>query len=114
MDSEIKSSWYIRLYFYANKGAGVVNDFKNVGLMVLGLYFAMKLTNPWLLIPMSLGSLIALTVLGWYATHHMFKVMDYLGIRYGTHFAKKTYDRQQETVDLLRSIEALLKDKTGV
>lgn len=109
MIDEAEGKWYIRLYFYTNKGAGVVNDFKNVGLMVLGAYIALKLDNPWLLVIMTLTSLLALTVLGWYATHHMFKVMEYLGIRYGSHFAKKTYDRQQEICDTLNRIELLIK-----
>lgn len=99
----------MRYYFYLNNGVNVLNQFRNLFLGIIALYIALKLDNPVLLIVMFLPSLVVLLLLGYYVTHYLSKVQDYLSIRFSTHFARRNYDFTQRQTELLEEILKELK-----
>lgn len=82
----------IRIFFYAQRGAEIINQFRNPFLLIFGIYFVLKFDNPlWLLLLMVvLFPLIC--VAGWFCVHRMGKVIDYLNVRFSTHYAKQQFD----------------------
>ncbi len=94
----------IRYYFYLTKGLDVLNQSRNLFLGILALYIALHLDNWWLLIAMFIPSLLILTLVGFYATHRMNKVLEWLGIRFSSHYAVKQFNNVQTQVELLKEI----------
>lgn len=101
----------IRYYFYLNKGLDVLNQFRNLFLGILGLYIALHLDSWWLLIAMFVPSMVILVVVGYYSTHHLSKVMEWLNLRFSTHYGIKQFNYTQGQYERLEEIRDLLKDK---
>lgn len=99
----------MRYYFYLNQGVNVLNQFRNLFLGIFAAYFALKLDNPWLLIAMFLPSLLILIGVGYYATHYLSKVQEWLSIRFSTHYARRQFDFTRQQYELLVEIRDLLK-----
>ncbi len=99
----------IRWYFYLNSGLNVLNQFRNLFLGIFALYVAFKLQNPVWLFVMLIPCLPLLAMLGWYQTHRMAKINEWLGMRFSTHYAIKAFNFQQSQMDLLTEIRDLLE-----
>lgn len=93
-----------RVYFYLNSGVSIINDFRNMGLGIFALYFALKLENPLWLVVMTLVSLPILTLMGYYNIHFISKVREQLSIRHGTHYGIKQFDYIKRQTELLEEI----------
>lgn len=104
-----KENLFIQVYFYVNSGVLIVNDFRNIGLGIFALYFALKLANPLYLVLMSLVSLPILAVMGYYNVHKISKVRERLSVKHGTHYGIKQFELTQEQVKLLKEINKKLK-----
>lgn len=98
-----------RLYFFMQKGVGLLNEFKNLLLLIFGAYLSLKLTSWWWLIVMFLASLPILTLIGWYFNTYMAAVMEKLAIKHGTFFAIRQFTIIEETLKELREIKEILK-----
>ncbi len=98
----------IRAYFYLNKGLDILNQFHNLFLGILGLYFVLKLNNPLMMVVIFLLAMPLLALAGWYNTHHMSKVMEWLSIRFGSHYSVRQFDLQQRQCDALEEIRDTL------
>ncbi len=107
-------NWFIRAYFYCSNGLTIINEFRNLFLGILGLYIALHWNNIWLAIGVFVVSMVLLTLAGYYKVHKVGKVTEFLGIRFSSHFGKKTFDFAEENNKLLREIRDILcqlKDK---
>ncbi len=106
-----KENWLIRAYFYCSNGLGILNEFRNLFLGILGLYIALKWDNIWIAIGLFVVSIVLLTLMGYYTVHKISKVREWLGMRFGTHFGMKSFNYQEASYELLVEIRDLLKDK---
>lgn len=102
----------IRWYYYLTQGLGFMNDFRNLFLGVLGLYIALKIDNPLLIVYMTIPSLIVLALVGYYVVHHVSKVKDWLGVKFGSHYTIKQFDYTKGSYELLKKIHDLHNTKT--
>ena len=101
----------IRYYFYVQKGLELLNEFRYLIMSIFAIYYALKLTNIWLIPIMFLLAIPALTLFGWLSVHHMRKVMEYLGIEFATHWARYTYELQEKQIKLLEQLNEKLEKK---
>lgn len=99
----------IRYYYYLNTGLGILNQFRNLFLGIFGLYVVLHLSNPFLLVLMLIPSVVGLTILGYYNVHTMNKVMEWIGIRFSSHYAIRQFNYHQGTYELLDEIKCILK-----
>lgn len=106
-----KENWLIRAYFYCSNGLGILNEFRNLFLGILGLYIALKWDNVWLAVVLFFVSICILTVVGYYAVHKVGKVREWLSMRFSTHFGMKSFNYQEASYELLVEIRDLLKQK---
>lgn len=109
-DAQNFPGWHnrlIRYYFYINQGLTVLNNFRNLFLVIFAAYFALKLDNLWLLVGMFVPSILGLGIIGYYATHHANRVVEWLGIRFGSTYSIKQFELQQGIHDALQ----VIKDK---
>lgn len=99
----------IRLFFYSQKGLSLVNEFKYLVFGILGVYYTLKLSNPIWLIIMLVVCIPLLIILGWMSVHHVSKVVDFLSIRFGTHWSKYNYELLENQLKELKEINEKLK-----
>ena len=76
----------IRYYFYINTGLNVFNNFKYLVAVIVGLYWTMHLHQPWWLLIMFILSISVLGIVGYYSIHHINKVIDWLNVKFGSHY----------------------------
>lgn len=98
----------VRYYFYLNQGLNILNQFRNLFLGILGLYLVLKLDNWWILVAMFIPSILALMIAGYYATHRVNKVLEWLGVRFGTHYSLTQFTIQQNILKTLEEIKQKL------
>lgn len=99
-----KENAAIRTYFYINSGLTIMNNFRNLGLGIFALYFALKLTNPLYLILMVIVALPILAVIGYYNVHTMAKVIEWLSVKFSTHYGIKQYTFIEKQTQYLKKI----------
>lgn len=104
-----KENWLIRMYSYLNAGVGILNNFRNLFLGIFALYIILKLDNYFWLVAMAVPSVIILTLIGRYNTHTLSKVLEWLGMRFSTHYGIKTFDFNEKQTELLQQIKDLLE-----
>jgi hypothetical protein len=97
----------IRWYFYSQRGLALFNEFRYVLMLIFGAYVLLKLDNPIWLVIMFLTSLPILVAVGWYQTHHMAKVMDWLGTQFASYWGRYSFDLQERQV---KAIETILEE----
>lgn len=99
-----KRNQLIRVYFYINRGVQLVNEFKYVFAGILGIYYTLKLGSPLWIAVMLFLSIPFLAIIGWIAVNKMSKVLDWLGIEFGSYWARYQYTLMEKQVDLLEQI----------
>lgn len=99
------------LYFYCNRGLALLNSFHSLGLLILGAYFTLKLTNPLWLGFMSVLGVVILTASGWYAINKVDRQSEKLSVSRGTHYQISQYHIILEQRDILRQILKLLNER---
>lgn len=100
-----------RYYYYLNQGLTILNNFRNLFLGIIGVYIALKLDNWALLIAMFIPSAILLTVVGYFATHRVNKIMEWLSLRFGTHYGIQQFNYAQGTYETLQEIRDELHER---
>lgn len=101
----------IRWYRYCSGGINLANEFKSLVIMLLGIYYVFKLSDPWLFIGAFVFSVIIFTIVGWYRVHKMDKVIEWLNIKFTTYYGLDTYNIQKDSREILESILKELKKK---
>ncbi len=104
-----RENWAIRWYFYLNGGLNVLNQFRNLFLGIFALYIAAKFQNLLWLPVMLIPCLPILALMGWYQTHRMAKVQEWLSMRFSTHYAIKQFNYQEEQTKLLQEIKGIIE-----
>lgn len=94
----------IRLFFYSQKGLALANEFRYLVVAILGAYYSLRLTNPIWLLVMGLVSIPFLIIIGWASVHHISKVIDFLAVRFGTHYSKATFEILEGQLKELKEI----------
>lgn len=108
---EGRENWFIRAYFYLTNGLGIVNEFRNLILGIIGIHIALKLESITWMIVMFIVSVVVLTLVGYYVVHKVSKVKDWLSVRFGSHYNIKNFDYNESSNQLLKDIKDLLKNK---
>ncbi len=104
-------NFFIRWYSYLNGGLNVLNQFRNLLLGIFALYAFMELKNILWLPVMLIPCIPVLAILGWYQTHRMAKVLEWLGMRFSTHYALKQFDYNEGQYEMLKEILAHMKEE---
>ncbi len=104
-------NWGIRMYFYVNAGLNILNNFRNLFLAILAIYVTFKFTNPLWLPLMFIPSLIILCLVGWYTTHHVQKIFEWINIRFSTYYGIQQFNYTKAQYELLLQIKELLEKK---
>lgn len=107
-----KKNKAIRYYYYTQKGLELLNEFRYLVMIIFGVYLAMKVDNVLLLPLMFLVALPVLIFLGWLSVHHMKKVMEWISIKFSTHWGMYSYRLQEERNKILREIRDEKKKDT--
>lgn len=98
---------FIRYYFYINTGLNVFNNFKYLVAAILGLYWMLHLKNPIVLLIMFFVSVPFLGIIGYYSIHHINKVMDWLGVKFGSYYSIQQFELFKEIRD---AVQKMAKD----
>jgi len=97
-------NWLIRAYFYCSNGLTILNEFRNLFLGIIAIYVTLKITNIYVIVGIVVGSIVVLTLMGWYKVHRMAKRIEYLTTRFGTSFGIRSFNFQEESHKLLQEI----------
>lgn len=99
----------MRYYYYLNKGLDILNQFRNLFLGIIAVYFTLHLTNPVWLGAMFLPALLLLTVAGYYSVHYLSKMQEWLNLRFSTHFGIRQFNYTEGSYELLKEIRDNIK-----
>lgn len=104
-----------RYWFYIKQGNNILNEFRNLFLIIIGTCWTFKekypiLENLWFVSGVFVASLIILFIVGYLCTHHINKVLDWLGIEFATYWARYTFTLQELQNQLLQDILKELRD----
>lgn len=100
----------IRAYFYLGRGLNELNNWKNLFLGIIGLAIALKFDSVGLMIVMFLVSIPILALVGYVMVHHVSRLTEYLGVKFGSHYAMRNFDYVKAQYELLEDIKRLLED----
>lgn len=101
----------IRYYFYMSKGLDLFNNFRYIFMAIVGLYYVLHLHQPVFMLLMFLTIIPILIVVGWVSVHHINIVIEWINIKFSTHYAKYSFELSERTVKAMEDIRnALVKD----
>jgi len=92
----------IRYYFYLTRGLDIFNNFRYVIMAIIGVYVLLKFTQPILLLVMFAISIPILLVMGYYSVHHIGRVIDWLNVKFSTHYGAYQIKLLEEIRDALK------------
>jgi hypothetical protein len=98
----------IRYWFYISRGLDLFNNFRYVFMLIFGIYFTLKLGNYAWLVVMFVIFVPILGGIGYLSVHHMGKVIDWLSVKFSTHYGKYQYELLEDQVGLLTDIKERL------
>lgn len=110
IDDDKKTYWhgaenkFIRFYFYVLRGLDILNTFRNCILAIFGIYYTLKLDNPVYLLLMFIVSLIVLCLCGYISVHRIGKVVDWLNVRFSTHYGAYQINLQEKILEELKKL----------
>lgn len=99
----------IRYYYYVNNGLSILNQFRNLVLGIFALYVVLKLENPFIMVVMFVVSVPILAAVGYFEIHRMSKVMEWIGLRFSSHYAIRQFNYNQAQYEELVKIHATLQ-----
>jgi len=76
--------------------------------MIFGGYFLLKLDNPWLLVGSFIVAIAGATLLGWYRIMRMDKTIEWLTMKFSTHYSMQNFNYQEQNNLLLKDIRRIL------
>lgn len=113
IDDKYKVKFYVgtkntlvRWYFYTQRGLMLLNEFRYLFMGCLAIYFALKMSNPVMLVVMFCVTLPILIFLGWAQVHHISKIVDFLSIEHSTHWSRYNYTLLEDIKKELEKLNA--------
>ena|SRR3990167_2098527 len=103
-----------KMYFYLDRGLGVLNNFKYQGAGILALYYLLKFESPVWLPVMFAVSIPVLTIVGWLWVKKMAKALDRMNTDKGTYYAVYQFRLMEEQVRLLKKLNSEPYDKESM
>ncbi len=97
-----------QFYNYCLRGLEIVNNFKNLGLLIIAIYYGLRLTEWWWMGIMFLGSLPIIVGIGYFNTHYISKIIELINMKYGTTFGIRQFRLQEEILQELKEIKEKL------
>lgn len=94
----------IRYYFYSQRGLALFNEFRYLFMLIFGIYYTLKLTNPIWLVVMVLVSVPSLILIGFYSVHYVGKVIDFLNVQFSTHWTKYQFQLYEQILIELQKL----------
>jgi len=80
-------------------------------MLIFGVYYTLKLTNPLWLVGMFAISFPLLCAFGWMQVHHIAKVVDWLNIEFSTYWSRYQFELQERIVKALENIDDKIERK---
>lgn len=108
---EGKTNKAIRYWFYISRGLDLFNNFRYVFMLIFGIYYTLKLNNYGWLVTMFFVFVPILGCIGYLSVHRMGCVIDWLNVKFSTHYGKYGFELQEEIVKLLTTIKDSLRDR---
>ena len=99
-----RTNYLIRLFMYALRGLDLFNQWRYLIMTIVAIYYMFKLTNPWFMPIIFLVCVPILCLVGWFQVHRMSKVIDWLSIKFATHFGMYNITLQEEIRDHLKKL----------
>jgi hypothetical protein len=103
-----KMNHLIRLWMYCLRGLDVFNQWRYILMSVFALYYMIHLKHPVLLVGMFFICVPVLCIVGWFQTHKIAKVVDWLNIKFSTHYGMYQIDMQER---IMKAVEKLAEEK---
>ena len=116
-DNERSKFWigylnkFVRYYFYTQRGLALLNEFRYLIMAILAVYALLDLKNPFIMLLMFASAIPTLIILGWIYTFKMAKIMEFLNIKFSTHYSKLNMDYQERQTTALESIDRKLNER---
>lgn len=79
-----KENRAVRYWVYAQKGIGVINEFKYYGAFIIWLYYALRFPSIWWIPLVGVASFPILIIVGRYYLHRVAKTSEFVNRHYGT------------------------------
>jgi hypothetical protein len=105
---EGKENLLIRVWVYAQRGLGIINEFKYLVAGIMAGYVILRFTNPWWMLVIGLVSLPFIILLGRWQLHKVSRVSEWVGVQYGSVLGYNNYNLSIRTVELLEDINKKL------
>jgi len=99
----------IRYYYYAKKGLELMNEFRYLIMAVFAMYYTLRINNIFLIPIMFFMAIPVLVFLGWLSVHHMQKVMEWINVRFSTHWSMYSYKLSEDRNITLKEIQDDIK-----
>ena len=109
----------IRYAFYIKQGLGELNEIRNLFFIIIGGCFTFKeqypiLGNVFFVSIIFVISIFVLFIIGYVMTHHVKKVMEWLGIQFSSHWSRYTYDLMEKQIKILEDISDKVGEKDAI
>jgi len=109
--ADTKEGKGIQVFFYLRNGLSILNEFKNLIMFVFGVYFTLKLDSWVWLVVMFIVALPILAGIGYLFVKRWNKILEWISIRYGTHYAIKQFTIYEEILNTLKDINSKIDKK---
>lgn len=87
----------------------LLNEFRYLLMGIFAFYYALRVDNILLIPLMFILAMPVLIFLGWLSVHHMQKVIEWINIKFSTHWAMYNYRLNEDRNRLLEEIKDELR-----
>jgi hypothetical protein len=105
-----KTNYFIRLWMYCLRGLDVFNQWRYILMSIFALYYILHLKHIALLVGIFVICIPILCVFGWIQTHKIAKVIDWLNIKFSTHYSMYQINLQER---IAKAVEKIAEEKKG-
>ncbi len=99
----------IRIYFYLQEGLSLVNNFKYLGAGILAVFYLFKMEGYGKMILMAVATFPFLIIIGYLWTHKARKAIEYLNLKFTTHFGQYSLRMQEKQLKTLEELNENIK-----
>lgn len=100
---------FVELYFYAQRGLALFNEFRYLIMSILGLYYVLKLKRKIWFVVMSVVGLVFIIVAGYVQVNFMSKQLNYLEVENASYWSRYGFELQERQTKAVESIDRKTK-----